>query len=480
MTARSQIAAVLFVVLSTSAQAQGAPAFYPLGDGDTWTYERMDRDGNSESRFTGYRRVTVLSDTTIEGDAYKTARVEFLRFSQAIDSTSRCAVRLVGADAVVEWRSVRGACGASESGLPLGSVVPATQLYFIGGLPYEGPTRTASASYPYPYALTAEGVGAVMTRIWPGGVSEQQNLLAATVGGTPYGEMPGPTAWRAFQPLFVGDRWAYQRVLSRLSPYQTSYRTYTVAGTQAVDGVPYFRVVVTNYDAAFAVVAAQTQLWRHRDDLGCVVIRGGSGVETCRYEGYDEGLASVRVQSLMRDGTVDIGGQTVVARVIRDSCGAGGGGPGGAIAIAAGIGSVSTSRNSGGSGGGFNSEDQLMYARIGGVKFVEYGAAPSWAVWNAPTGGEDGADTPEAFAARLAGPNPTRSAVSLHVRIPYASSVRLDVYDVLGRRVTGGVEDVPAGDQTVAVDLTGQAPGAYLVRVTGPGGARASVPVTVY
>ena len=466
---------ILVVVLVTSAQAQSAAGFYPLNDGDTWTYERLERPQTRLSVLRGYRRVTVLSDTTIGGGAYKTARVEFLQFSQAVDSTAYCAVRVVEPEILVEWVRVRGTCEATESGFLLGSGNPVTEPFYVGGLRYDGWTRAVvSQQNPYRRVLTAEGVGAVETILSQSDATGNrmllQKLVTATVGGALYGEMPGPTAWRAFQPLDVGDRRAYKTTYSRGGP--TTYQTVTVTGQEAVDGLLYFRVVLTAYDAAFAVTGTEAQFWRHRDDLGCIVARAGSGSEACR----DPSLLLAKIRTLVRTTTFAVGSQTVTARAGFDSY-EGTPSISFSLLIAEGIGDVYRNSNSGGSGGGSGTSRTLIYVRSGSI---EYGTPPSWAAWAPPTAEEEDAAADDAFAVRLAGPNPTRGAVALRVVVPHATSVHIDVYDVLGRRITEGVREVAAGGQSVTVDLTRQASGAYLIRVSVPDGAHASVPVTVY
>lgn len=65
-------------------------------------------------------------------------------------------------------------------------------------------------------------------------------------------------------------------------------------------------------------------------------------------------------------------------------------------------------------------------------------------------------------------PNPASSAATITVRLERATTVSVDVFDVLGRRVA--VEHVPArlpsGRHALPLDLSGFAPGVYAVRVT--------------
>ena len=173
----------------------------------------------------------------------------------------------------------------------------------------------------------------------------------------------------------------------------------------------------------------------------------------------------------MRIGSVQVGGQSSTVNIIRDSYNTGVGS--GEIILAEGIGEVSyrTRVND------LEYTRTLLYARVNGT---EYGPSQSWAVWANPTAGEDGIGTASAFAVTLAGPNPTRGAVALRIIAPTAQTVLVDAVDVLGRRVATTSADIAADGGTLALDLSGQSPGTYLVRVSGAAGARATVPVTVY
>lgn len=64
-------------------------------------------------------------------------------------------------------------------------------------------------------------------------------------------------------------------------------------------------------------------------------------------------------------------------------------------------------------------------------------------------------------------PNPARSRVTLRYELPTDSDVRLDVYDMLGRRVitaTRGAEDV--GRSAIHLDVSGLASGTYVCRLS--------------
>ena len=73
---------------------------------------------------------------------------------------------------------------------------------------------------------------------------------------------------------------------------------------------------------------------------------------------------------------------------------------------------------------------------------------------------------PEALELNGLFPNPSRSTVTLQYALPRASDVRVEVYDLLGRRVAAieGAEK-PAGRAEMQVDVRQLASGAYFVRL---------------
>jgi photosystem II stability/assembly factor-like uncharacterized protein len=69
-------------------------------------------------------------------------------------------------------------------------------------------------------------------------------------------------------------------------------------------------------------------------------------------------------------------------------------------------------------------------------------------------------------------PNPARDRAVLHLAPRAAGRVDVEVLDALGRRVRTVTADLPAGPSALPLDVRGLAPGAYLVRVRGAGGAQ--------
>ncbi|HYE96949.1 MAG TPA: T9SS type A sorting domain-containing protein, partial [Rubricoccaceae bacterium] len=103
--------------------------------------------------------------------------------------------------------------------------------------------------------------------------------------------------------------------------------------------------------------------------------------------------------------------------------------------------------------------DQRRYVRGApcDVGAFEFGAAPTAA--ESPTGGAG----PVALA--VAGPNPLAVSTTLVVQLRRAGSVRLAVYDVLGRVVAVLLSgEQTAGRHTVVLDAAALAPGVYFAR----------------
>ena len=81
------------------------------------------------------------------------------------------------------------------------------------------------------------------------------------------------------------------------------------------------------------------------------------------------------------------------------------------------------------------------------------------------------ADGPEAGPVALlpAAPSPFRDATALRFRLEAPAAVRLEVFDVTGRRVASIAGPFGAGEHTVPLDGRALAPGAYVVRLAAEG-----------
>ncbi len=83
------------------------------------------------------------------------------------------------------------------------------------------------------------------------------------------------------------------------------------------------------------------------------------------------------------------------------------------------------------------------------------------------TAGEGSA--PLAFDLSSAAPNPTRGALTVLVDLPLASTIHVEVFDLLGRKMHEMEAHVAAGrDVAVPLDLSTLQPGIYAYRVTAP------------
>ncbi len=102
--------------------------------------------------------------------------------------------------------------------------------------------------------------------------------------------------------------------------------------------------------------------------------------------------------------------------------------------------------------------------RIFTSRFVGY------APLNLVVGAEREAGAPGATALDAVWPSPARGGAQVRYHLADAGPVRVEVYDVLGRRVLSVVDGVEApGTHTAALDAGALAPGTYLVRLTADG-----------
>ena len=96
-----------------------------------------------------------------------------------------------------------------------------------------------------------------------------------------------------------------------------------------------------------------------------------------------------------------------------------------------------------------------------------------------PTAVEDDASIPQAIALEAGYPNPFTTSTTLAYRLSERADVRLEIYDVLGRRVTTLYEGSAApGAHTSVWNASGVAPGSYVARLTVTSGTGPSVYTT--
>ncbi len=80
---------------------------------------------------------------------------------------------------------------------------------------------------------------------------------------------------------------------------------------------------------------------------------------------------------------------------------------------------------------------------------------------------------PEVFELDAAWPNPFQAETRIPVDLPAPATVRMTVFDALGRAVAPAVDEVlPAGRHHLTFDGTGLAPGVYVARVEAGGRVR--------
>ncbi|MEM6325594.1 MAG: T9SS type A sorting domain-containing protein [Bacteroidota bacterium] len=75
-----------------------------------------------------------------------------------------------------------------------------------------------------------------------------------------------------------------------------------------------------------------------------------------------------------------------------------------------------------------------------------------------------------AFALSAVGPNPTRGTAAALLSLPEAGEVTVAFFDALGRQVEREQRAMSAGSRRLGLPTGDLAPGAYVVRVEGPGG----------
>ena len=89
----------------------------------------------------------------------------------------------------------------------------------------------------------------------------------------------------------------------------------------------------------------------------------------------------------------------------------------------------------------------------------------SIATVSVPTGG-----APERLRFAIAGPHPIRDEARFRLELPEPARVRIDLFDVSGRRVPGGTDEtLPSGTHEVRLDSRDLAPGIYMARLRAAG-----------
>ena len=111
---------------------------------------------------------------------------------------------------------------------------------------------------------------------------------------------------------------------------------------------------------------------------------------------------------------------------------------------------------------------QLTYADVGGVTY----GTPF------PVGVEPESPRSSALHITSAYPNPTTDRFLIDVALTKPEALKIDVYDVLGRRIHADEESVSVDGSTVRLDAIDWPCGLYLVRITTADGQTATTRVT--
>ena len=100
------------------------------------------------------------------------------------------------------------------------------------------------------------------------------------------------------------------------------------------------------------------------------------------------------------------------------------------------------------------------------VRPAEGAAGPSQSAHSRP-----GHDGPARFALHASEPNPTGTRALIRFELPVECPVRLEVFDLLGRRVATPLRGAPraAGPHSITLETRGWRPGLYYGRVSAAG-----------
>ena len=112
---------------------------------------------------------------------------------------------------------------------------------------------------------------------------------------------------------------------------------------------------------------------------------------------------------------------------------------------------------------------------------LDTGTLDSWALIMTRTGtASEGSALPAGYAFELGGANPARTSTQLNVAVAATQTVRVALYDALGREVRVAFDQTMVAGQTafVAVNVANLPVGTYVARATGTG-FTASLPLTV-
>lgn len=273
-----------------------------------------------------------------------------------------------------------------------------------------------------------------------------------------------------FRPLSVGDEWVFWTFWGTRDPFVTNYsapgvQQFLVTGDTLVDGMNYHIVEVSSVSDGMATPVCSVGLRYDVNGVAAVVPRTGlpTALSCVRSFTFYMPPGSVTTHS---PGTFLVGNTPTTFPVVRQMRETGVMDDGRPFErdtyFATGVGLIAAGHVEAYRTNAVAFSRRLVYARVSGVT---YGSNPV-----------SGESIPEGSVglAVSAYPNPARGVLNVSVALPEATSVRLEAFDALGRRVAEVDRALPAGTAEVRLDASAWAPGVYVVRaVTDRGASRA-------
>ena len=478
-----RLAAALLVLVAPLASAQTLADAWPLAPGNSWTYTLDDSEyrpsgGSGTQGSAGATTWTVLD--SVETATGRLPRVDFgagecLVETQPLLRGIRFALVSMSGDAPCETNPAFGIYGPDIT-VPFASTDYMPTLS-IGGVsvPYDslrqglddngGGSIARAVSWQ-----TVDGLGVTQfaKSFHATGTinsSTSATLRQATIGGRSFGQPLGTRD--DFWPLAVGNRWEY-RITDRdgVNAGEVAW-TVETAGTGFALRMQHVRdgAVVSSVTCPISVgTASPATTW-----MTPFILAGCTLPDRALAPNFAGTAETLSIDLYTVAVPVRIGAQAVNADAATgfNALGYGPNGPGAVTtySLARSIGPVSYSSVS--YIGDYTRWDAaLAFARVGGMTYGQQVV------------GSEG--EPDAAAVTFTvGPNPTRGALALSFALPAAAEATAEVLDALGRRVLRvDLGARVAGAGSARLDLSGLAPGAYVVRLEA-GRVRASMRVSI-
>ncbi len=474
------VLALLALAAPLAASAQTTPPdVWPLVPGNTWTYIRDSRSWTNSG--SGTRNPSrVESWTVLDSVTTGAGRLPRVRFAGG-----ECLVQTTQAGDVASFRllDVSGAAACTQRAVPtfnggdfsvrVDSSIPTT--FPVGGesvtVPRVRAGRDESGDYSFVLRRMADGLGMTRTSGYyhlgaSGSYSDESAVLRhAVIGGRAVGQTLAtrPEFW----PLTVGNRWEFRVTGNANESVGAVAWTVEAAGSGVALRMQRVQngAVVSSATCQVSLVEASPEtVWQTRFSLsGCDL----SDLALAPNLIGEPVALGIDVYAPARSLT--IGSQAVVAD------------------------SASGFNGLGGAPAGYAAETSYVLARgIGPVSFYTYRLSPytlrkaelAYARIGTTTYGQQVVaddDGPATTAALMltAGPNPARGALALAFALPAPGDAAVEVVDALGRSVLrADLGAQPAGAGTARLDVSGLAPGVYVVRLVS-GDVRASTRISV-